>query len=273
MRGWSLPAILGLAIAIMALVAGPTAQAIVLTGYFTDDNGSTFESDIDSIAEAGITKGCNPPANTHFCPNDDVTRGEMAAFIRRALDLPAAGKDYFTDDNGSTFEGDINAIAAAGITKGCNPPANSRYCPTRRVSRGEMAAFIRRGLDLPPIVQTIPIGSHSALSCSKDGQRCSLTVDLSAGQPYLIEEGIFQVVPATPSEQMAFNASNSGFTLSLDGSDMTLSELAQHTGGGVITRRWQRTTSFSSGTHTLVARWRWAGQSFQTNTITIRASG
>jgi hypothetical protein len=51
---------------------------------FTDDNGSIFENDIAKLATAGITQGCNPPDNTMFCPNDFVTRGQMAAFIHRA---------------------------------------------------------------------------------------------------------------------------------------------------------------------------------------------
>ena len=56
----------------------------VSTDYFTDDENSPFEDHINRIAEAGITLGCNPPSNTHFCPNDTVTRGEMAAFFKRA---------------------------------------------------------------------------------------------------------------------------------------------------------------------------------------------
>jgi len=31
--------------------------------------------------------GCNPPTNDRFCPNDYVTRGQMAAFLARGLDL------------------------------------------------------------------------------------------------------------------------------------------------------------------------------------------
>ena len=52
---------------------------------FSDDDGSVFEADIEWLAAAGITRGCNPPANDRFCPNDAVTRGQMAAFLHRAL--------------------------------------------------------------------------------------------------------------------------------------------------------------------------------------------
>lgn len=129
-----------------------TFGALPPGGTFTDDDGNTHEGNIEAIYAEGITKGCNPPFNDHYCPRDPVTRGQMAAFIRRALDLPASPKNHFTDDNGTTFENDINAIAEEGITKGCNPPDNDEYCPNRVVTRDEMASFLARALDLTPII-------------------------------------------------------------------------------------------------------------------------
>jgi hypothetical protein len=71
----------------------------------------------------------------------------MAAFLVRALGLPAwAGADRFVDDDVSEFEADVEALAAAGITVGCNPPANDRFCPDAGVTRGQMAAFLHRAL-------------------------------------------------------------------------------------------------------------------------------
>jgi hypothetical protein len=111
---------------------------------FRDDDRSTFEEDIERLAELGVTQGCNPPVNDLFCPNEPVTRGQMAAFIKRALDLPAASNDHFGDDSGSTFQADINALAQAGIARGCNPPANDDFCHNDHVTRGQMAAFLAR---------------------------------------------------------------------------------------------------------------------------------
>jgi hypothetical protein len=51
----------------------------------------------------------------------------MAAFLVRALELTDTLDDPFTDDDDSIFEADIERLAAAGITKGCNPPTNDRY--------------------------------------------------------------------------------------------------------------------------------------------------
>jgi hypothetical protein len=68
----------------------------------------------------------------------------MAAFLVRALDLTDTGSKDFRDDNGSVFEGDVERLAAAGITKGCNPPTNDLFCPGDPVSRAQMAAFLHR---------------------------------------------------------------------------------------------------------------------------------
>ncbi|HEX2153447.1 MAG TPA: S8 family serine peptidase [Acidimicrobiia bacterium] len=104
-----------------------------------------FHQEITWLAEQGITRGCNPPANDLFCPDDSVTRGQMAAFLNRALDLASTTEDFFVDDDSSVFEGDINRLAAADITRGCNPPANDEYCPGDTLSRAQMATFMMRG--------------------------------------------------------------------------------------------------------------------------------
>jgi hypothetical protein len=118
-------------------------------GTFWDDDGSAFEPDIEWLAGAGITRGCNPPLDTRFCPGDVVTRDQMAAFLVRALELTDQGDgNPFTDDNGSIFEPDITKLAAAGITQGCNPPDNDRFCPGDVVTRDQMAAFLVRALEL-----------------------------------------------------------------------------------------------------------------------------
>ena len=124
--------------------ATASAYGRYATDTFRDDDTSTFENDIERIAELGVTKGCNPPENDLFCPDDPVTRGQMSAFIRRAIGLPDPTKDYFVDDQGSTFEEDINALAQAGIARGCNPPDNDAFCPDDNVTRGQMAAFLNR---------------------------------------------------------------------------------------------------------------------------------
>ena len=65
-----------------ALVAVPVA--VYASHSFIDvPDSNTFHEDIAWLADAGVTKGCNPPDNTEFCPKDEVTREQMAAFLHR----------------------------------------------------------------------------------------------------------------------------------------------------------------------------------------------
>jgi hypothetical protein len=124
-------------------VLTPTGQV-----DFVDDDSSTFASDIEWLGGTGVTRGCNPPVNDRYCPDEYVTRGQMAAFLVRALGYTDdGGGDLFVDDDGNIFEADIDKLATAGVTFGCNPPANTQYCPNDFVTRGQMAAFLQRALD------------------------------------------------------------------------------------------------------------------------------
>jgi hypothetical protein len=118
------------------------------TDYFLDDEGSVFENAINRLRAAAVTQGCNPPANNRFCPDDFVTRGQMAAFLARAFGYSDSGLgDYFLDDDDSVFENAIDRLRTAGVTLGCNPPVNDRYCPDDYVTRGQMAAFLKRAVE------------------------------------------------------------------------------------------------------------------------------
>jgi hypothetical protein len=72
---------------VLALVVGLTVLAPVgawASHQFNDvPNSNIFHADIDWLADNGVTLGCNPPANTRFCPKDEVTREQMAAFMHR----------------------------------------------------------------------------------------------------------------------------------------------------------------------------------------------
>lgn len=132
------------AFAALVVVAPAVAGELPPGGTFADDNGNVHEADIEAVAAAGITKGCNPPANDKYCPDGLVTRAQIAAFLVRALDLSPSGDDYFFDDNGSIFENDINSLAASKITFGCNPPSSDKFCPDANLTRAQMAALLVR---------------------------------------------------------------------------------------------------------------------------------
>ncbi len=82
-----------------------------------------------------------------FCPNDNVTREEMAAFIVRAVTgttTPAIYNPtpYFTDvPTTNPFFPHIQKMKELGITTGCG---TGLFCPTDTIPRWEMAIFMVR---------------------------------------------------------------------------------------------------------------------------------
>ena len=73
-------------IAVIVAMSVLLATPLVVTAAdkFTDvPDSNVFHDNITWLADAGVTKGCNPPANTQFCPSDNVTREQMAAFMQR----------------------------------------------------------------------------------------------------------------------------------------------------------------------------------------------
>ena len=109
---------------------------------FQDIAGNTHESTIRALEAAGITIGCTP---TLYCPENPVTRAQMASFIVRALKLPPATSSDFQDIAGNTHESTIQSLAAVGITKGCTP---TLYCPNKPITRSQMASFLARAFNL-----------------------------------------------------------------------------------------------------------------------------
>jgi predicted outer membrane repeat protein len=99
---------------------------------------------IEMMYYDGITGGCtvNP---LNYCPNNPVTRAQMAVFLLKAMYgtayVPAnATGTVFNDvptDNG--FAKWIEQLAAEGITGGCG---NGNYCPNTPVTREQMAVFL-----------------------------------------------------------------------------------------------------------------------------------
>jgi hypothetical protein len=123
---------------------GDSVSLLREPSVFADTVDSVFSADIEWLSATGITNGCGPDA---FCPNDPVTRAQLAAFLVRAFGYDDAGLgDLFVDDDDSIFADQIDRLATAGVTKGCNPPNNDRFCPDDHVTRSQVAAFLHRSI-------------------------------------------------------------------------------------------------------------------------------
>lgn len=100
---------------------------------------------IEAIVDAAVTAGCNPDGS-RYCPEASVTRGQMATFLTRALDLPDADEHHFDDVPAGYAHADaINAVAEAGIARG---DGNGLFSPQTPVRRDQMATFLARALEL-----------------------------------------------------------------------------------------------------------------------------
>jgi cysteine-rich repeat protein len=120
---------------------------------FTDVpcTGGPFDPWIEDLAGQGITGGCG---GGNYCPNNTVTRAQMAVFLLKTLEGSAYDPPDCTgvfDDvpctPGTGFSDWIEELFARTITGGCQaaPPL---YCPDSPNNRGQMAVFLVKTFEL-----------------------------------------------------------------------------------------------------------------------------
>jgi len=109
---------------------------------------------INKIYNNGITSGCSTtPLNTplNYCPEDSVTRAEMAVFIITSMvkagllpsDFSYPATPYFADVPSTHWAFKfIQKMKELGITSGCTA---TTYCPDNPVTRAQMAVFLTKG--------------------------------------------------------------------------------------------------------------------------------
>jgi hypothetical protein len=125
-----------------------TATGCFSTASFNDVPANYWAGPfVERLYAAGITGGCgtNP---LRYCPEETVTRAQMAVFLLRGIHTsayapPAIGPGSgFGDVPIDYWSGAwIKQLAAEGITTGCG---NGNYCPEHPVTRAQMAVFLLR---------------------------------------------------------------------------------------------------------------------------------
>ena len=129
----------------------------ISSSRFADvDASAWWAPHAERLAELGIVMECKTEP-LRFCPGDPISRGQTAAILVMAFDLPPAERAWFVDVNTEhPFAEAIDRLAGWGVTAGCRTDP-ARYCPEWTVSRAQMATFLARALrrvDLPPPVAT-----------------------------------------------------------------------------------------------------------------------
>jgi len=122
----------------------PAAIGNVFLDVGAQDFAASF---IEQLSNDGITSGCG---NSNYCPDDEVTRAQMAVFLLRAKHgssySPPPATGVFDDvDLGHWAVHWIEQLAVEGITAGCG---GGNYCPDAQVTRDQMAVFLVRTFEL-----------------------------------------------------------------------------------------------------------------------------
>ena len=123
---------------------------VVLNPVFADVPWDYWAwQDIERLYNSRVTGGClTSPLS--YCPNNTVTRAEMAVFLLRGIHgssytPPSVGNSTgFNDVPTSHWAAAwIKQLFAEGITGGCvwSPPY---YCPENNTTHAEMAVFLLR---------------------------------------------------------------------------------------------------------------------------------
>jgi hypothetical protein len=124
-----------------------------------------YSNFIEDLNTRGITAGCQVGPPALFCPEDTVTRAQMAPFLLKTLlggaYTPPACTGIFDDvpcppTPEFPFSNFIEDLFTRGITTGCQVGPPALYCPDNPVTRQEMAVFLTKTFSLvlygPPVL-------------------------------------------------------------------------------------------------------------------------
>ncbi len=144
-----------------------------------------------------------------------------------------------------------------------------RYCPSNPVLRDEMASFLARALDLPPVFVRLPLDEGLPSTCTKDGLLCQATVTLPFRSRYVLSEGFYNVQPFAGSEATEFRAAGTRVDIVVNGVSQSLQPVEQGLPDGRVERRFEGELVLPSGAHQITARWYWNGALVQTTVLNL----
>ena len=107
-------------------LVGPSPQRIPFGGSYSEYGATAWDAQDGDLTGALVIDASDVDETrpgVYLVSYSVADAGGNPALATRVVEV----LDFFVDDNGSIFQRDINAIALAGITRGCNPPQNDWY--------------------------------------------------------------------------------------------------------------------------------------------------
>lgn len=190
---------LALALAVVLAVLAPVA-VIAAGGTFTDDDSSIFEQDIEWMAANGITSGCGPDM---YCPEDNVTRGQMAAFMKRLATKQVVDAGTLAGQPPSDFAASSHSHSASALTNepgiAVDTPANFNNL----TGIGQYDQIGRVGIDTPGagyvVVQATGYVNVSHVSGTDDNIALNLSDSATATNLFYEGASSFLIASGEPT--------------------------------------------------------------------------
>lgn len=151
----------GTVLAVVAATVMAFPLGVLASHQFADvPNSNIFHNDIDALVDAGITAGCG---GGNYCPNQAVTRGQMAAFMNR-LGALAPGKTPVVNADR------VDGFHATDLVPGGNLPFGTTIRGVWAIN-GDAGDLVWQGysfgyrLAFDPVPHFIPAGTIPPAAC------------------------------------------------------------------------------------------------------------
>ena len=131
-----------MAVWLVRVLDGQDPEPIGASRFADVDAGQWWAAHADRLADLGVTRGCATEPH-RYCPDEPVTRAQMASLLTRAFQLDPAVPAGFTDTDGNGHAAAIDALFDAGITRSCSAEP-LQFCPEQPTPRAQMAVFLER---------------------------------------------------------------------------------------------------------------------------------
>ena len=111
---------------------------------YSDDDQSPYQGALNALPYYGAHICFGSPFN--IIPSEKVSREEFACMLVRSIlagttENLTGKEDKYSDDGASKWTSNINVLAANNVIPACSS-VSDKFCPTRKISIGEVSYII-----------------------------------------------------------------------------------------------------------------------------------